>query len=117
MFELFDKLISEHNYFSAGKVISGLGNMLTPPRDDRPEGFSAAQLHIVPLEDCLHVFMVLDELKDFHALPGDLTECTDTPSLRMLSKGVQLSELWAPQYSRGVLLHFLHVSDAARQLP
>jgi hypothetical protein len=114
MFELFDKLVTNRNYFAAGEILSGLGNILTPPADDRPKGFSNAQVHVVPMDDCLHIFMVLDEIKDFNALPGDLTECTDHETLTMLSKNVQLGELWAPQYARGVLLHFLYVHDAQR---
>lgn len=111
MFELFEKLLFEKDYFGAGAILSKLGGMLRPATDPLPEGFYNAQVRIIPLEDCLHIFMVFDSEGDFKALPGDLTECVHQGGTKLYTKAVQLSELWNLQYSHGIILHFMHCKE------
>ena len=111
MFEMFERMLRNRQYFGAGSILSKLGDMLPRPTE-RPDGFFDAQVRVVPLDNCMHIFVLLGHRDDFWALPGDMVSCKHRDGYKLLTKTAHLSDLYSPDCSTPVTLHFLYAYEA-----
>lgn len=116
MFEQFESLLSKRNYSDAGQILSALGAMVSPKRDHAPAGFYDAQVRVVPMDACIHIFILLTEKDAFWQLPGDRVISTQENGHTVISKQITLSDLFSPDCRTPMRLHFLHTCETASEV-
>ena len=103
MFELLSKHLNERDYLSASSIL----RLINPPTDPLPDGFSSAAVRIVPLDDCFHVFVTIDDPGAFRALPGEL-ETTSAMGVLLTAKMMPMRH---PDCEMPLVIHWLHLES------
>ena len=111
MFEQFESLLSKRNYSDAGQILSVLGAMVGAKHDRAPTGFYDAQVRVVPMDACIHIFVLLTNKEAFWQLPGDRVISTQENGHTVISKQVTLSDLFSPDCRTPMRLHFLYTCE------
>ena len=107
MFELFEKFMKDRDYFGAGSILTLVGNLLTPAADPKPPGFYNAQVRVVPMDDCVHIFVACDSRDTFDSLPGSIPVADDGQGVRLYSKRLNLHNVADPEH-RPMVIHAMH---------
>ena len=116
MFEQFESLLSKRNYSSAGEILSLLGAMVAPNRDRSPTGFYDAQVRVVPMDACTHIYILLTNKDAFWQLPGDRVISTQENGHTVISKQITLTDLFSPDCRTPMRLHFLHTCETESEV-
>jgi hypothetical protein len=114
MFEQLSDLLRQRLYLPAGAILSSLGSMFLSNPLSPPDGFYNALVNIAPLDDVLHVFILVERDEDFSAFPGDPADPDNYGPIQLRSKSVHLSQLWDSRFLDGIILHILHTRPVAQ---
>lgn len=107
MFDLFEKFMKDRDYFGAGSILTLVGNLLTPAADPHPPGFYNAQVRVVPMDDCVHIFVACDTRETFDSLPGSIPIADDGQGVRLYSKRLNLHNVTDTEH-RPMIIHAIY---------